>query len=438
MVDSRPNGDSRSVGSTDLSPRGMSGRLLGYLLDAGCSVRYQIKTRGLENYTRSPSTLVVYNHRRDADTPIIGNVLFGHHGLLSKTARPTFVAREDLFRPGFLANYLDQWPSPVRSVLSHLGLQPFLWALQAYPMRRIAERTLGEVLEDVLLLFGDLPLDQVLKADWVKQFEQLAKPEDTPITVQRALMFRFRPLLRQGYGLTKLTRHSFRAIKPHEREVIDAHLQLFVKLLESGESLQLAPEGAVSKDGGFARIRAGLHVLLNRPRTLVRVLPVGITYDFMTSGRSTVFVNVGQEMTDLRGLRSSDASARVAKAIWAQSTITASQLASQLLATIRNRGGTTTTESELLQYVASEAERWSEEGLYVDPRLLAKPEREKRMQDYIEHCVRSGELTPRTMGRYSLRSLDGKPDLAWWGDPEGQINYINNEFTTLTRMVRST
>lgn len=436
MVDSRP---AAGYGSTELSLRGLSGRILGYLLHVGCWVLgYEIKTRGRESYTRSPSTLVVYNHRRDADTPIIGNVLFGRHPLLSQSPRPTFIAREDLFRPHFLSNYLENWPSPLRTLISPLGLRPFLWALQAYPMRRIQERTLGEVLEDVLRLFGDLPIDQVLKAEWVDQFSLLEPAEEPSLTVRRAMGERFRPLLRQGYGLTKLTRNRFRAIKPHERAVIDAHLQLFVKLLEQGESLQLAPEGAVSKDGGFARIRAGLHVLLNRPRTLVRVLPVGITYDFMTCGRSTVFVNIGQEMTDLRGLKPSEASSRVAKAIWAQSTITASQLASQMLSTIRNRGGYTVREGELLQYVAGEAERWAEDGLYVDPRLLLREERKKRMAEYIEHCVGSGELIPRTMGRYSLRSSNGEPDPAWWGDPRGQINYINNEFTTLTRMVRST
>jgi 1-acyl-sn-glycerol-3-phosphate acyltransferase len=421
-----------------LSPRGISGRILGYLLDAGCwALGYDIKTRGRENYTQSPSTLVVYNHRRDADTPIIGNVLFGRHSLFSRTPRPTFVAREDLFRPHFLSSYLENWPSPLRALLSPLGLRPFLWALQAYPMRRIQERTLGEVLEDVHHLFGDLPLEDVLKPDWVERFARLA-PAGSHLTVKQALEDRFRPLLRQGYGLTKLTRGRFRAIKPHERATIDRHLQLFVKLLERGETLQLAPEGAVSKDGGFARIRAGLHVLLNRPRTLVRVLPVGITYDFMTCGRSTVFVNIGHEMTNLRGLKPSEASAQVAKAIWAQSTITASQLASQLLSIIRNRGGHTVTEAELVQYVAEEAQRWAVDGLYVDPRLLVTSEREKRMAEYIEHCVQSGELIPRTMGRYALRSPNGKPSPAWWGDPQGQINYINNEFTTLTRMVRST
>ncbi len=414
-------------------PREVSGRLLGILLDLGCRARYDIKTRGLERFTHSPSTLVVFNHRRDADTPIIANVLFGRRGLVSQDPRPTFIAREDLFQPGFLSAYLDRWPSVVRGLLSPLNLRPFLWALQAYPMRRIRERTLEEVLEDVLRLFGDLPLEEVLKAEWVARFERLAGSNPAPLTVRQVLRPQFMPVLRRGYGLTKLTRSRFRAMKPHEKATIEAQLQLFVKLLEQGEILQLAPEGAVSKDGRFARIRAGLHVLLNRPRTLVRVLPVGITYDFMTCGRSRVFVNVGREMTDLRGLKPSDASARVAKAILAQSTITASQLGSQLLSVVGNHGGGAVSWEELLKYVAEEAERWAAAGFYVDPRLLIEDQREKRMEEYVEHCLRCGELAPRSPGRYNVRPVPDRP-VTGWGNPGEQINYINNELTSVARL----
>jgi len=410
--------------------RELAGRALGIILDLGCRARYQITARGLENFTRSPSTLVVFNHRRDADTPIIGNILFGRRGLFARDVTPIFVAREDLFRRGFLASYLQDWPPLLRKPFSLLSLRPFLWALQAYPLRRIAERTLGEVLEDVLRIFGNLSLDQVLKPDWVEQFERLARDGEHPLHVKQVLRGRYQPLLRQGYGLTKLTRERFRALKPFERATIESQLQLFVEFLEQGKTLQLAPEGAVSRDGRFARIRAGLHVLLNRPRTLVRVLPVGITYDFMTTGRQWVFVNVGQEMTDLRGLKPSEASARVMEAILAQSTITASQLASQYLRSVQSRGGDRVSEEELLEYVSREAHKWAEAGLYVDPRLLSAQECEERVLTYLEYCLRSGELVPDGRACYrASRWTQQAP--ASWAAPGGAINYVNNELTSL-------
>ncbi len=413
--------------------RRVAGRGLGALLDLGCRTRYNLEVRGIDNFTRSPSTLVVFNHRRDADSPIIGNVLFGQGRRPVLDRMPIFIAREDLFRRGFLADYLKSWPPAARKLLSSLSLRPFLWALHAYPLRRIAERTLGEVLQDILWVFGDLPLDEVLKADWIERFEQLARPEDRPLRLGSILSGdRFRPLLRQGYGLTKLTRARFRACKPYERATIESQLQVFIDLLEQGETLQLAPEGAVSKDGAFARIRAGLHVLLNRPRALVRVLPVGITYDFMTAGRQMVFVNVGPEMTDLRTLRPADASARVEEAILAESTITASQLASQLLMEIRSRGGGVLGWSQLVDYVADEAKRWSKAGLFVDPRLLNSGDLDHRMDEYIDYCCGSGELLPQGDGLYRV-PVPGRSAPPAWAKPEGAISYTNNELASVSR-----
>lgn len=412
----------------------MAGRSLGILLDVGCRVRYQIHTRGLENFTQSPSTLVVFNHRRDADTPIIANALFGRRGLYSVDPLPVFVAREDLFQTGFLSDYLRGWPEPLRESLAWLNLRPFLWSLHAHPMRRVAERTLGELLRDMLPEQGELPLGRLLKAGWVERFQHLAPDPERPLLLKEALGERYRPLLRERYGLTKLTRERFRARKPLERAIIEAQLQLFVELLEAGEILQMAPEGAVSRDGHFARIRAGLHVMLNRPRVPVRVLPVGITYDFMGGGRRQVFVNVGPEMTALRGLRAAEASAQVVEAILAQSTITASQLASQLLLGVRATGGGLITRGQLMEYVSSQAERWSKTGLYLDPRLLEHGRLEERLEDYLQYCLASGELASRDRDGFRVQPSSGRPLDGI--SPSGALSYINNELTSLSWVLR--
>ena len=411
--------------------RESAGRAIGILLDWSCRVRYEIKVRGLENFTRSPSTLVVFNHRRDADTPIIGSVLFGRKPPWARDIAPIFIAREDLFRSGFLTHYLQGWPKPVRKLLYHLNLKPFLWALRAYPMRRIAERTLREVLEDVLAIFGDLPLSMVLKTEWVKRFEQLSKPNELPLSIRQVLKDRFEPLLNLGFGLTKLNRSQFRALKPYEKATIGSQLQLFVEMLDEGEVLQLAPEGAVSRDGHFARIRAGLHVLLNRPKAPVRVLPVGITYDFMTQDRQWVFVNVGPELLDLRGLSLSEASSRVTQAILAQSTITISQLASQFILGERSRGGGYLSRAQLLEHVALEARRWAEAGLYVDPRLLTSEGLNRRMDGYLEYCLRSGDLIHQGGESYWMPPPGDQPSPGW-ADPKGALHYTRNELASLT------
>ena len=417
--------------------RTVAARVIAVVLDYGCRARYQIEVRGLEDCTHSPSTLVVYNHRRDADTPIIGNILFARRGLLEQKYVPTFIAREDLFKRGFFADYLEDWPAPIARLLSPISVRPALWALRAYPMRRIAERTLGEVLADVMDVFGDLPLHEVLRPRWVGEFARLARLNGRPLRLSHVLRPQFRPLLRQGYGLTKLNHKCFRAFKPYERKTIESQMRVFVETLENGGSVQMAPEGAVSKDGHFARVRAGLHILINRPRTLVRVLPVGMAYDFMTSGRQRLFVNLGQEMLDLRGLKPSVTSAKVAEAILAQTTITGSQLASKLLAAARTSRGATVTKTELDEYVAVEASRWAGRGLYVDPRLLSRKDRRVRLAEYVEYCLRSGELVALGGERYWVPPSKDEI-LPSWAHPAGAIDYLNNELASLSHVLLGT
>ncbi len=406
-------------------------RTVGTLLDIGLNTRYAIEVRGLENYTRMPSTLVVCNHRRDTDGPIIGCTLMGRRGLKTVSSLPNFVAREDLFRRAFLWNYLENWPTALRDLLAPINPGAALRYFRTYPIRRVPERSLGEILDDVHQMFGNVTLSHVLKPEWVKRFESVAGPAPRPLRIQDVRGRVFRPLLCTRYGLSKMRREFFTAIKPFERTVIEQHLAVFTALLERGEVVQLAPEGGTSQDGRFARLRAGLYILLNRVRVPVRVLPVGITYDFMTNRREKVFVNVGSELTDLAGLDRRTTDTRVAEAILAQNTVTASQLASKRLLNLRPDGGVLTAH-ELVEYVAAEARRCVKAGLFVDPRLLDAPRCERRIGEYLDYCLRVGTLTALDERTYRIANFRIATNDRY--TPYGVIDYLNNEFASLTRL----
>lgn len=393
---------------------------------------YRIESRGLENFTHSPSTLVVANHRRDADGPVICSVLLQREGLRVRGVVPSFVAREDLFRRGFLADYLERWPAPARHLLVWLDLSSFLRFMQAFPMRRVPERTLEEVLEAVREQFGNLPLDEVLKPRWVEEFRRRAPARDDFLGVKEALSRRYRPLLRTRRGLARLTLRRFQALRPSERAVIDSQLEFFVDLLERGGNVQLEPEGVVSVDGHFSRLRAALHQLINRARVPVRVLPVGLTYDFMMPGRPKVFVNVGPEMADLQGISRRETDSRVAAAIAVQWTVTASHLASRLLITARARGASVTA-AELVDYVGVEAQRCADAGIIVDPRLLEPRARGKRIRGYLAYGLRAGVIESCGAGRCRAgQSLENpRPN---WTERHGAIDYLNNELSSFMRL----
>ncbi len=414
-------------------PTYLAARLLGLVVYAACRAKYRVEAEGLANYTCSPATVVVFNHRRDADAPIIANLLFKRHPTLGLERPLAFMGREDMFRTGFLTRYLEAWPWPLRALFSPLNLRSVLRLLRIYPMRRIAERSLGEVLETVLAVVGDVPLEQVLKSEWTQAFERIAGVERQALTVRYALRNRFRALLWQSHGLTKLSPRAFRAIETHERAVIEGQLRFFVDILNQGGTVVMAPEGAVSEDGRLARFRTGLHVLLARSHAPVRVLPVGITYDFTTSGRQRVFVNVGSEILGLEELKPRQMSLRVTQALLQQVTITASQLASVLLTAKRSSADAYVSAEELGAHVAAEAGRWREAGLHVDPRLLSASGLRQRVGEYVQYCLRAGILRASDGGRYLVSKCDLSPHPSWL-DSLGAIDYCVNELASLAQL----
>jgi 1-acyl-sn-glycerol-3-phosphate acyltransferase len=420
-------------GVMDTAWRRFGAHAIATLLHYGVQFQYHIEVSGLEHFTCSPSTLVVANHRRDSDGPIIGTMLADRLRACGVQTAPCFVAREDLFHRGFLRDYLTSLPRFLRDRLSSTDLRPFLDAIHLYPMRRIRERSLGEVLEDIQKVFGDLPLEEVLRPIWLARVRALASPEALPLRVSTAFDGRYRALLQQNYGLTKLTWARFRALRPYEEKTIREQLLHFVKLLEQGAVVQLEPEGTTSSDGSFGRLRGGLHVLLNQPRVPIRVLPIGITYDFMTSGRQWAFVNLGPEILDLQGLNRRETTARVTEMMLARSTLTASQLASKWLLAVRERGGHYVTRTELEDHTRREAERLSAQGMHVDPRLLAPAARSQRIVEYLEYCRRARTLLPRGRGRYLVpRGIETPAPT--WTHPQSALKYVNNELLSLASL----
>lgn len=399
------------------------------LFDVGIRRIYSISIEGLEHFSGSPSTLVVSNHRRDSDGPIIASVLFQRHRLHSQGVRPDFIAREDLFRRGFLGEYLEHWPSPVRFCLAGINLGPLLTFMDAHPMRRVPERSLREVLEEVLELFGNLPLDEVLRPTCLVQFKRMAGDHKHPLRVKDVLSRRYRHLLLQRRGLYRLTLNRFRTLVPYERSVIESQLQALTHRINEGATLLLEPEGVVSVDGRFARLRGALHALLNRPQSTPRVLPVGITYDAMSEGRERIFVNIGPELTGLRGLTRRVSDARVSDAIRAQLTVTCSQIASQLLLEAGNNDRCSVTDHDLESYVSHQATWYASHGYHVDRRLLTVEGRKARLSGYVASCLRQGILLPDGDRQYTLRKSQENIQERL-PESEAIIRYMNNELTT--------
>lgn len=412
---------------SDAAPDSRAGRMLarslGAAIAAVVALRYRVEARGLETISATPGTLLLVTHRRDADVPIIGNMIACAPAMKLADRVPHFVAREDLFHRGLLWEYTEHWPTLIREALSLINLLPVMHVLHAHPMRRIPERSVREVLHDVLATCGNLPLDQVLKPVWVGRFMRLAPPRATPLTAAQALARRYDALLRLPHGFRKLTHACFAALKPCERAIIAAHLQCLVDLINRGAVLLLEPEGAVSRDGHFGRLRSALHTLISQPSIDTRVQPIGISYDFMSPGRTPVFVAVGPLLHGMKNLGHRAACAKVKAALLAQSTITATHLGSRLL---HLHAGERLCAADVSRFLQQGAAHCAAAGVRIDRRLLDPRASAARTRAFIDYCVRCELLAADGSDRFIV-CRDGTGLRRRLADPRHAVTHANNE-----------
>lgn len=252
---------------------------------------FRIEESGLPGRVPAPC-LIVANHRRDADIPILGAFLGRARARRITGVLPHFVAREDLFDRGFLWNY---WRSPwlmlPRLVSPAIPLARILEVFKAHPIHRIPEQSLEIVLRDFRHYLDDERLDAVVNRRWLERLRAAGVETDQPIgwLLKRAHRFEF--LIGGGWGHRRLSLSAFRRFKPVERERIAAHLAVFEQALARGEAVMLAPEGANSPDGHFQRPRAGAWRMARSAGAGLPVLPVGLSYDPGIGRRTRVFVH---------------------------------------------------------------------------------------------------------------------------------------------------
>jgi 1-acyl-sn-glycerol-3-phosphate acyltransferase len=225
------------------------------------------------------ATLVVSNHQHDLE----GMVLPVWLTLAGPWRHPVYcAASQRLFEPGFLAFRGPAWLRPLLYRLNlgplfrQIGVlpienQPLAKPLAAYAYavrRRHGNRTLAEVFEPAvrerLRLPGDVRLDDLWGI-------RLAKAARTRVTYRS---------LRNPY------REEARAAV---RDEIDAQLADIRRVLASGRTLYLTPEGRYSQDGHMMRFRQSFYELSPLADALYGV---SISYDPFVRRRLTLYARI--------------------------------------------------------------------------------------------------------------------------------------------------
>ncbi len=399
---------------------------------------YDIKVSGLHNYTASPSTLVTINHKRDLDIIIATPILHLRRTLFKNKLRMHFIARDDLFDPGFLsAHFLI--PGLVGRIIHRVNIAVLMRAFRAHPISHLVQKRMAPLLRDVIQVAGDLKLGEVVRRGELEELARLSgKPhvgDISELSVTDFLGYDYCAFHQQFSDVGILQEGLSQKVRKYSLEVIGKQLQVFADILDEGGICLLAPEGHLSPDGRFWPVKSGLYRLLSMTREDTRILPVNTTYDFMTRGRMRVYVGIGEEIIGPRELRKTALEKLVQRSIIGLGPVTMGQLGSDHFVRKLEEGNDTVHLDELAEELALMVERLDNDNLRLDDRLKTEASFNRRLHDFIGYCLDKKIISELSPGTYIINREEVINDKDFW-HRENPVEYSSNEIRSLREILR--
>lgn len=414
--------------------------LIGISFRLGIKPYFDLQVDGLENYSETPSSLVVANHKRDLDSVLIATVLYYYEGFSSPATPISFMAAENLFQPGFLGNWI-KGPKPLKKILQPLSLGLILRKLHAYPIGKLDFHSVP--VHDALRIIkeedNDPQLREVIKKEPLEKFLENSSFGSPYMRISEFFE-------REGYPRKKISSRHFKsqfrkAVKKSKLGAVKDQLSKFIELLNEGAILYITPEGGLSRDGTLGSLKDSLLILIDEADPDVTVVPTNITYDFMKQEKTRIFVTLGKEIRGLEDLEKKEKREKLRKTILGLTTINFGQLASYHLVEANEAGTETIGERDLLERVVDNLEKFDREGFNVDDCLGSQEGISERWESYIDYCQKKGIFTnTRDGGRKNDRIFTLSPELGYDSDgiargyKRDPVNYCANEVKGLEKV----
>ena len=368
----------------------------------GTRALFDIRVHGLHNFSVSPSTIIAISHKRDLDEIIIPSTLHFRKTLFRPRLRMWFATRDDAFDRGFLSTHF-RLPRLLGRPMYTINLSPVMAAFRAKPISRLSGIRVGKIVRDVYTCEGNVALKDVLNAQWITKLASLLpSPVNSNLNDTRLrdfLSYDYRVLHVQEGDLSMLKSHVLERIRPLLLDKVNSQLNCFSNILNEGGILFFTPEDEHSPDGRFGPIRSGLHRVIRTAQADVRILPINITYDFVTVGRMRIHITIGPEITNLKGLTNNEFETLVQIVITKLGVINMGQLASCYLLRMAHENSEVITKELVAKEVLSQAQKLRSLGLSVDDSLVDQGAFAKRLDKFIKYCLRKHWLRAGTDGR---------------------------------------
>lgn len=398
------------------------------------SLAHSVHVAGLKHDEGAPSTYFALAHKRDQDPFIVLPPLLAHRGWRALTGDVRFALRGDAFAAGFLARIAPH-PRWLARLTRPLNLSGILKGLGIYPLQGLqqpAEAWIRAYLHDA----PDAPAGDVLAfwflADVAAQAGQRTRDvAEQPLS--RLLAWRYQPYLQHYRGLDIFLPQPRRIAKQLVVVSAKGHLSRLAGWLSRGGSLVGAPEGELSPDGKLGTHYSTLHRLLRTAPTDTRIVPVCITYDFMSTGRPRVFIDVAPSIPSFVSLTLAQRDAVLLDAWRRCARFTCTQFCAGFLVQAAQNGSATFTLDQILTSVRTQAVTLAAAGRHVDPALLNSRSCHRLVARCLAFCERRHliERKGRDIWTYTIGDMVITVGLGEVGYDQLPIAYAWNELRDL-------
>src|SRR5579871_354680 len=407
-------------------------------------IRMGVQIDGGDNYEPAPATLLLNGHKRDWDITVLTPHLYYHRGLWHPDGRRmAFAGRADIFLPGFVVELLGnlKWLTWMVDWLEHVSLESFLLWMRTYPIVRVPEVSLYYYLVELQMEQGDLLLGEVLSDEILEQLDRWravlasrkhsAQPRPSrELHISEVRKWKYRKVLMPYLRRRFLLPQRYAEYKEHQRKKIAEQLQGLADSLKRGDTLWLAPEGTLSRNGSVGRSRSGLTLLLDLIPPDTRTLPTNICYDFMTTGRMRVCVAIGPAIRLPKSQSRSELLEQVRTAIALQTVVTMSMLGSAFLWERLQQDQSAFDFETALTAVSQRLDALSRQSALLEQGLTRPNGVRKRLRSFLRYCCKKGLLTRQPDHTYQVQSAPFRQeyfDHFFWRHPR----YCANELASL-------
>jgi 1-acyl-sn-glycerol-3-phosphate acyltransferase len=397
------------------------------------NVLYDIRVEGLKNYTATPATLITINHKRDLDIPIVASTLHLRKTPFSNKRRMYFVAREDLFQPGFLTAHFRIF-GILGPLIHKVNIKPVMIALRANPISHLIRQRVGPLIRGLEQKDTKTPMKEVLSPSGIASMTEMLggqyRGDIGEASIADFLGYSFSVVHQQTADVKILQSEYIRGLREKTLKRISVQLNSVKKILDGGAICMLAPEGHLSPDGRFWPVKSGLFRLVSLTTSDIRILPVNTTYDFMMAGRMRIYVTIGREFTAVKGLSKAELERMVQKSIVTLGPITLSHLGSEFLLEAMDEGHAQFGESEYLEAIRLRVEQLKSRNIRLEERLTTERLLKKRTDDFLGYCVKKGVIKKKGQGYFVINmKLMRKQDFSKFH--ESPVQYSANELKSL-------